>query len=54
MGGLFVKESARIVELSKLEYMELKYRYKMKGSIHYIWIVRTKFSCFSHRYSEGT
>ncbi len=40
--GLFVKGSARVVEPPRLEYKGFKYRYKVKGDICRIWIVRTK------------
>lgn len=39
--GLFVKGSARIVEPPRIEYKGFKYRYKIRGDICRLWLVRS-------------
>lgn len=39
--GLFIKGSARIVEPPRIEYKGFKYRYKVRGDICRLWLVRS-------------
>lgn len=39
--GLFIKGSARVVEPPRIEYKGFKYRYKVRGDICRLWLVRS-------------